>query len=151
MIKLDKRNLESLKKIIKENTMTARVGILADSPKIHKGSALTNVEIGVIHEFGTEDMPRRSFLRMPLEMKLNPTLKEKNRLETAMIAKILETKDLTPLFKRILRISQRIIQDAFDTGGFGQWKPSDFSRKKVHQTLVETSQLRRSIRGEVVK
>jgi hypothetical protein len=45
--------------------------------------------------------------------------------------------------------AEKIIQDGFTSCGFGKWKPSDMTHKKVAMTLVETQQLMESISSEV--
>jgi hypothetical protein len=47
--------------------------------------------------------------------------------------------------------AERIVADAFATGGFGLWAPSNMEHKLVQQTLVETQQLRNAIVSELKK
>lgn len=53
-----------LKSVVEMNTARARVGVLGGkAEEEHRGGDVTNAELAAIHEFGTEDIPERSFLR----------------------------------------------------------------------------------------
>jgi SOS response regulatory protein OraA/RecX len=50
-------------------------------------------------------------------------------------------------------MAEKIIQAAFESSGFGHWKPdsaSTIARKGSSRTLIDTSQLRASITSDVV-
>jgi hypothetical protein len=166
MIKMDRMKLLTIQKMIKENKAVARVGIMGSGNArgaktlkqaleiLEAGDTLTNAEIGLWHEFGTTRMKQRSFLRMPLALKLREYVRKSNALKPAMMTKCYEERSMVPLLKRIGVISRGIILEAFDTGGFGRWAPLSpytLSRKKLRQILVETQDLRNSIVFEVVK
>lgn len=53
------------KRAMDTRTLKARVGVLAGKggERTHADSDLTLVEIAAIHEFGTENIPERSFIR----------------------------------------------------------------------------------------
>jgi hypothetical protein len=117
------------------------------------GSPLTVAEIGAIHEFGKisdPSFPVRSFLRMPIAEKFFPALKSAGAFGPRAIEDVLKQKTFIPWLEKCGVVALAVIQDAFNTGGFGKWKPSDMRRKRNHQTLVETQQLRNSITYEVV-
>jgi phage gpG-like protein len=63
---------------------------------------------------------------------------------------VLKSGTFTPWLKKVAVLAEGIVADAFASGGFGKWPPSDMTHKKNHQTLVETQQLRNSITSEVV-
>lgn len=109
----------------------------------------TNVEIGVAHEFGTDKLPMRSFLRMPLIEKLNKELEKTGMFSKQELAEVVQTRTVKPWLKKVMIVAEAVVMDAFATGGFGNWKPSNMKRKKNHQTLVESQQLRNSITTEV--
>ncbi len=51
-------------------------------------------------------------------------------------------------------MAENIVQDAFDTAGFGKWQPlapGTLELKETKTILVETTQLRKSIISKVVK
>lgn len=137
--------LEAILKAIKDPPKV-KVGILGD--KNQREGDNGNAEIGRRHEFGI-GVPMRSFLRMPLNEKFQEYLNEAEPLSEDELKQVIATKSLTPLLKKMGIIGETVISDAFKTGGFGNWKKSNFKFKKVHQTLVETQQLRDSITSKV--
>ncbi len=70
-------------------------------------------------------------------------------IKTVNSTRNVQHSELNLLVKKVAVVAEGIVAEAFDTGGFGQWPPSDMTHKKVHQTLVETQQLRNSITSEV--
>lgn len=149
-IKLD--GLHALIKALKKSEKTfVKVGILGTHAGRADNSGKTNAEIGVIHEFGGAHMPQRSFLRVPITEHLNKELEKSGMFTQASLQKVISQKSLIPYLEKIGVSAEGIVSDAFKTGGFGKWKPSDMSRKKIKQTLVESQQLRNSISSEVVE
>lgn len=124
-----------------------KVGILGD--KNARRDQNSNATIGAKHEFGLDGMPIRSFLRIPIADNLQVYLEKAGAFNKAVIAKIFAEKNLLGWMKAIAVVAENIVQDAFKTGGFGKWTPSNMKYKKTHQTLVETQQLQRSITSEV--
>lgn len=151
MIEMNTQPLDKLLKILKENTLSTRVGILGAKNQRSSGAMTSNAEIGVKHEFGDplQHLPIRSFLRVPITTKLQKYLEEAGAFEKRTINKIIAQGSLEMFLKKLGAICEQIVADAFATGGFGKWKPSNMSLKKNHQTLVETQQLRNSITSEV--
>ena len=157
--KFNMKGLEELERILKTQGATVKVGILGDSgsregdggsDQEEDDDAIDNAGIGLIHEFGTENIPERSWLRMPLIEKFESKLDDAGAFNKKTIEKVIREKSSVTMFKKIGIIAEECIQEAFDTGGFGKWKPSNFSLKKNEQTLVETQQLRDSVTSEVV-
>lgn len=117
------------------------------------GRYLTNVDIGVIHEFGspTAGIPERSFLRMPVISRLGDEIK------TATLADwtaVLVHGGLVGVLRAIGQAAVNVIGAAFHSGGFGRWAPlkaATIRRKGSSDILVDTTQLRRSITFAVVQ
>ncbi len=124
------------------------VGILGGKD-VRKGEGSSNATIGAKHEFGLDGLPMRSFLRMPLSTELSNHLKTSGALDQDVLLQVMHTGKITPWLEKIAIVAETTVQDAFDTGGYGKWKPSNMTYKKVRQTLVETQQLRNSITSEV--
>lgn len=144
--------LKNLIKALKGTNLRARVGVLGkNASRKNEGSeqGLTNAEVGAAHEYGTDKLPVRSFLRMPITEQMQKAL-EKANFTADTINEAVRTGTLADLLAKIGIIGQGISLEAFDTGGFGKWKPSNMGHKKVKQTLVETHQLRDSITSDVV-
>jgi hypothetical protein len=115
-------------------------------------SELTNAEIGLKHEKGSfsENIPRRSFLEMPLVTKANALLRIKDYLwrqfETGK-------RDYRTIYKQLGYMAEVIIQRAFATRGFGTWRPNSartIEQKGSDAPLIDTAQLRRSVTSRVV-
>lgn len=153
MTKYDNEKLKAIIKVFKENKLKVKVGVFGD--KTSRQDRLNNPTIGLFHEFGTEKMPKRSFLRMPLNLKLDEYInKTKGLFNKKTINIIYEDRNLEFFLRKIGNIAERVVLDAFDTGGFGNWAPlAEYTkkRKKNNQILVETQQLRNSITNEVTK
>jgi hypothetical protein len=149
-IKLNFKGLNDFKKNLNKN-IEVRVGILSgkDDTRNDKNS---NATIGLNHEFPAYSenprLPQRSWLRMPLFDKLNV-----NKIKDSGIQKdILENKPML-FFKKLGILCENIIQEGFETGGFGKWKPlSEYTiaKKKSDQILINTAQLRKSVHSKVI-
>ena len=140
--------LAALISALKGQLPMAKVGIMgdkADRDADESGEILSNVDIGVKHEFGEDGMPIRSFLRKPIADKLQEYLIKAGAFEESAIRQIIDEKSLISFIKKFGIVGERIVADAFASGGFGEWPPSDMRFKKVQMTLVETQQLRNSI------
>lgn len=127
----------------------ARVGILGENNH-RKEEGPTNAEIGLKHEFGMDGLPVRSFLRVPLAEHLAKALDKAGGFDEETLRRVIATASARPLVEKIAIVAEGVVLEAFATTGYGKWKPSDMRFKKVHQTLVETQQLRNSITSEVV-
>ena len=148
---LEVKGLEGLLKALKARIPLARVGILAGKTVRGGGKSKepNNAQIGAIHEFGGGNSPQRSFLRVPISEQLHVRLKKSGALTEAVLKDVVRSGTVIPWLKKVAVMAEGIVADAFDTGGFGKWLPSNMKYKKNHQTLVETQQLRNSITSEV--
>jgi hypothetical protein len=132
---LNDKGLKQLIRAFKGQVPSARVGILGSKTrKIGGGEELSN-----------------AFLRMPLGMYLGTYLEQSHAFDREAIKKVIDEGSIRQYVARIGIVAEEVVQDAFDTGGFGHWKPSKMEFKSVKQTLVETQQLRNSITSEVIE
>jgi hypothetical protein len=138
-------NIDGLKKLIKDlkKPREIHVGVLDDE---------RSAKIGLKHEFGDSwaKLPMRSFLTMPIH-------KKQYQLQDVAQATLEETGDIKEVYKETAIMAKSIVDDAFETGGFGEWeKLSDMTigkkinTKNATKVLIETGQLRRSIKAKVV-
>lgn len=141
---------KQIKKLFKNRKIPkVKVGILGSGSDRDDNGELTNASIGAIHELGLGN-PVRSFLRAPLINHYSKFLKKSGFFKNGEeIRESLENSSLKPLFEKMAVVAENVVDEAFQTGGFGEWKPSDMSKKKNNQTLVESQQLRDSITSEV--
>lgn len=169
-------NLDGLNSLLKslKSEYFVRIGIIGSKAgSEHRGAKLTNAELGNIHEQPNNDgkkMPKRSFLEMPLKMKLNfkenqEVMKEiKKGFWKAFFIK----KDAKQFFAQLGAKALDIIIGAFETNGYGNWQPwsKAYERRRInkvkgkkkreqfwlnHNILTDTGQLRRSISFKVMK
>jgi len=133
--------------------LVTRVGILgADASEPHQDSDLTNAEIGVIQEFGSNsaNIPPRSFLRMPIEARQKTIVQQLGKEKTK--AKI-ESGDIKGVYNDLGIAAVNVIHGAFASGGFGSWQenaPSTVAAKGSDRPLIDTRQLQRSISHDVI-
>ena len=111
---------------------------------------ITMATLGAIHEFGSTkaNIPARSFIRMPLETKFKEELSRNKWFKQA-----LSELDITKLNNEVGLTATVVINDAFESGGFGDWaplKPETIRRKGSDGILIDTGDLRRSISYEVM-
>lgn len=152
--KINLDGLEELQKLLRKNKTKIKVGILGKQAREvlaedADNDAPDNATVGLWHEMGSETVDQRSWLRMPLIEKLYDKLSDSKALDKKTMDKVIREKSFTDFAKKIALVAEECIQEAFDTGGFGKWKPSKMRGKKVQQTLVETQQLRNSVTSEV--
>jgi hypothetical protein len=146
------KGLDQLQENLKTN-LVAKLGIFASDNARSDDGKLTNAEIGARHEFGviSEGVPRRSFLKDPIEIKRKELLATANKVIKANINK---EGGAEKIFELIGIAGEAIVQEAFESGGFGTWQPlaqSTIDAKGSEQILIETSQLRKSIISKVEK
>lgn len=148
-IKLNTKGIDDLIAAFKY-VPTIKVGVLGNKDNRTKGSE-TNASIGLKHEFGLGGMPLRSFLRMPLTEKLGDALENTRAFSRDILLKVIKDKSITEWAKKIALVAETVVQDAFDSGGFGKW-PKWKTKGYENNTgmiLVDTQQLRNSISSEV--
>jgi hypothetical protein len=147
-LEINTRGLDQFIKALKGKQPKLSIGILGDK-NARSNSKQTNAQIGAKHEYGLDGAPMRSFLRMPLTNYLQKYLDDSQLFDKNAFAEVLKQGSIAPWLILIGHVAESVVQEAFSTGGFGQWKPSDMEHKKVHLTLVETQQLRNSITSQV--
>lgn len=146
-VELNIKGLDKLLKALKGKQPKLRVGILGDVGRAGPGPS--NATIGAAHEFGTSSLPVRSFLRLPISTMLGKELESSGALDKSSVDAVIKAGSVVPWLTKIGIVAEGIVSDAFDSGGFGTWVPSDMRYKTNHQTLVETHQLRDSITSDV--
>ena len=123
---------------------TVKVGILSSSIHVYPDGE-TVAEVGAQHEYGTEDVPRRSFLRAPFYYKQEEM---ESAIETQFKSIAEKGKDSSLALNLIGVTAQTIVQDAFITQGYGEWQPNSqrtIEEKGSSQPLIDTGALRQSI------
>ena len=116
------------------------------------GGGQSIAEYGAYNEFGSiaqkDRPPKRSFIRMPLASK-------QDKIAKYVMGKMqghLEKGDIKAIFADIGIAGESVIQEAFDTRGFGSWKENaeaTVARKKSSAPLIDTGMLRAAITHRV--
>lgn len=161
-------NLDGLEDIKKQvgNTYRTRVGIIGNKAaqnhllenrgykenRTHKTSTISNSELGLIQMFGsiTNGIPPRDFLLMPLITKHREIIQA---FGSGSIRDAFARGDYKKMFVLLGIKAEEIVQNAFETGGFGQWAPNEtatINRKGSSSPLIDTGQLRRAVTSDVV-
>ncbi len=150
VVEIKTKGLDKLLKALNAKMPVARVGILGDSnARNSKDGSNSNATVGAAHEFGTSELPIRSFLRVPISEHLSKKMESSGALDKQVLKQVIAEGTVVPWLKKIATLAEGIVLEAFDTSGFGKWKPSNMDDKKNHQTLVETGQLRNAITSVV--
>lgn len=171
-------NMDGLNKLLRtlKSDYVVRVGILGSQAKAEhktkgKESGLTNAELGTIHEQPNNDgtkIPKRSFLEMPLKLKLALNDNDTKDVKKAAWKKIFIENKPKEFFTELGTKALDIVIGAFETNGYGEWVPwsKAYERRRVnkikgkkkrqefwlnHNILTDTGQLRRSISFKVIK
>lgn len=141
IIKDDFKDLDKFVRGFKDNKYVVKVGILGDKDVRSNGS---NASIGAVHEFGSisQKIPARSFLRMPLIFKSQEIISMTSKASEKAIAK----GNMKQMFKNLGIACENVVQQAFTSAGFGQWRPL---KHRSGSPLVDTGQLRRAIISKV--
>lgn len=127
------------------------VGILGDrGAQLHPDSEDTIAQIGAKHEFGSlaERIPKRSFILMPIERRQGSIKSQVQK----NLQRNLATGNVKQIYKEIGVAADGAIQEAFETGGFGQWAAlSDrtIENKGSSAILIDTGTLRKSVTSRV--
>ena len=137
-----------------------RIGIIGSQAKTqHEDTKLTNAEIGTFHEFGTDNLPRRSFLEDPLREKLNFKNSKFRKATRKEAWKQIVGKGNQRKFMQYLgQYALKVIADAFEAGGTPEWQPltERYVKQKERKglstnILTATAQMRKSISFKVME
>ena len=149
------KELEKLSDALSDKLET-KLGVLSDkNVRTEEGGEATNAYLGLIHEFGSfaKNIPPRSWLRMPIERKAkdisNFILKSKKEITEALVEG-----DAELFYEKLGIAGEAVIQEAFDSNGFGQWKANSartIKSKGSSSPLIDTGELRGSVMSKVVK
>jgi hypothetical protein len=151
-VKKDFSRFAKLRKQLEDlQTHKAQVGLFEDtaSRKPGRGQITDNPSLGWEHEIGNPmtNLPPRSFLQMPLQHHMGQVLK----FDWLRRIRMNGTKSAVKLLGVL---GEETVQEAFATGGFGQWAPlkKETIRRKGGSTriLIDSAQLRKAVSSRVV-
>jgi phage gpG-like protein len=175
-VKADFTKLENLIKCL-NSKLFCDVGILGDEKgeKTTEGKSkdISIASIGAVHEFGADievtpkmrsflhyiginlnpktkyvHIPQRSFILMPIEVNEKKITKQ---LE-ARFPLLVNEKTAVKFLQEVGIACEGVIQEAFDTAGFGNWQPLHpvtIANKEGEGILKDQGDLRRTITSKV--
>lgn len=149
-IETDFSGLEKLLKQLKTNFFVD-IGILGEKGG-NREDGITVAGIGAVHEFGSLDgkIPKRSFIAMPLNAKKS-YIEEKAKKS---FDRNFGSANVQQIFTDIGIAGESAIQEAFETGGFGSWKPLSpmtIDAKGSDSILIDIGELRKAQTSKVGK
>lgn len=102
------------------------------------GGGATIMQIGAQHEYGTEKMPSRSFLRMPFDLKRDDI----DRYIGQQFKAVLEGKrSANDAMELVGIMATNISKEAFRTNGYGQWADLSPLTKAIKAEAGKTTPL----------
>lgn len=148
---------KQLSNMEKAKSLSVKVGLPAGESATSKaytsdgqGPAPTVIEVGVWHEYGTQNIPQRSFLRGPLNAKSGELDKV---LQTQFNLVLEKGMEVEKALGRVGLAARNISVGAFRTRGYGVWKDISQATKEAKGSsgvLIDTGLLRSSITWVVV-
>lgn len=146
------RSIAQVEAMKRAKSAVVKVGLPAGEASTSKAyksdgdkAAPTVLEVGIWHEYGTQHVPMRSFLRGPFEEKRS----EIARAIDVQFNLVLEHGlDIEVGLGRIGLTAVNISRGAFKTQGYGAWpdiKQATKDAKGSDQVLIDTGLLRNSI------
>lgn len=113
-----------------------------------------NPSLAAKHEFGV-GVPRRSMLRVPLHLHGDKVLKDARADVRATLKDLGRDSHRTAarLLARVGVGAENLVQEAFETEGFGTWKPNaplTVALKGSDAPLIDTGEMRRAVDSRAV-
>lgn len=154
-VRVNLKALDALRELF-DGSKEVRVGIMgSDAARPVGDGEINNAGLGMVHEFGsvTNNIPSRSFLRMPVERSepfiVKAVVSAKNKIEEGI-----EGGNADAAYDILGIAAENAVQEAFATGGYGKWaanKPATIKRKGSSAPLIDSGEMRRSVTSKVVK
>lgn len=150
---IELNGLAQLTKALKsKNPPHIEVGIISKNNRTDSKSG--NAEIGAAHEYGAPaiNLPSRSFLRMSMRDHLQEEMESSGLIGENELKAVIEKGTIRPWLNQVAKIAKRTVLKAFDTEGWGTWKPwadPDYTNNTM-MILQDTQQLRDAQDAQVV-
>lgn len=142
-----KKALESFKELSKKPSV--KIGVLEKSGE-HKNlgseEPLTVVEVATFNEFGTETIPERSFIRSTVDQNFEDYVEKSKTLQNKVVMQELDVKKALSILGEQI---QSDIVNAINTGIEPENSPTTIAIKGSSKPLVDSGQLKQSIRYQV--
>jgi len=142
----DRGLLAMRRRLAEAGRRVVKVGIFgAAASADHDG--LSNVDVASFHEFGTENIPQRSFIRATVDQNRQSISKTQGQVARGILkGRISETRGLGLIGAQVQGMIQKAISDRIPP----PLKAATIAAKGSSVPLIDTGQLRQSIAWEVV-
>ena len=138
--------------------LKVRVGVLNDAPK-KEGTrtgkrgrqiqqAATLAEVAAAHEFGTDKIPQRSFIRATVDLRASEIRAMQEKLAGQVLSGAISPETA---MERLGIFTQGLIQARIAEGIDPPLKPATIARKGSSKQLVDSGQLRSSITYQITE
>lgn len=143
----DDRIWEKMRRTFNTGGARVLVGIQGKDAQIDR-EGLTNVALGMIHEFGTIDgnIPERSFIRATIDTHIDKYFKVTAKLSAKVVVGDMTEKKALDILGQLV-VSD--IQSFIEAGIAPALKPETIARKGSSVPLIDTGVLKNSITSEV--
>lgn len=134
--------LETFKEVATKPSV--KIGVL-ESAGDH-GEGLTVADVATMMEFGTETAPERSYIRSTVDQKFNIYLEKSKQLQAKVILQALSVGKALSVLGELI---QSDIIKTINSGVEPENDPKTIARKGSSKTLIDSGQLKQSIRYQV--
>jgi hypothetical protein len=162
-INIDDKMLDNIRDVLQSKEFV-KIGVLGKS-QVREGAGPSNVELAVTHEFGKDNIPQRSFLRLTANTAHDKFQSFVDSSAMGIFKGIIENR-----WQNILDLFGakwvEFVHDTFEAQGYGEWpplsiitllrrkNPKKLGLKKLREStkmLQDTGALLRSVTHEVIK
>lgn len=141
--------LRSAARAVRNGNNYAKVGVLGDGKKsARRGSSLTNVDLALIQEYGTQAIPARSFIASTFESKKPELILLMTRLVPNIYAGTMTVDQMLEIVGAKLAAEMK---NTIREGIAPPLSPVTIEKKGSALPLVDTGQLINSLTWQVVK
>ena len=141
------RRVKRLVKDLKDGKAYTKIGVVGDKAGQREEGGLTNAQLAMYQEFGTENIPARSFINKPFANNKGKYL----RALAELLPKVLEgTMPVSKALNLVGLAGEKDMRDAIRDGIPPPLAPATIAAKGSSKPLIDTGQLLRSISHLVV-
>lgn len=143
------RGLKALMKRFKSQAVGVTVGVHEAEGAASHGDEVTNLDVALFHEFGTEDIPERSFIRAWSDENEAANRERLSKIGEALVKG--KVPDLETGLARFGVLAVADVQKRMVAGIPPELSPVTIARKGSSTPLIDTGQLKSSISFQVKK
>lgn len=125
------------------------LGLLKEKAAVKYPDGTSLMQVGAAHEFGYGSFPLRSWLKVPLQLRLTEI---NQAIKTQLEQVLLGRQSVSNGLGIVGIVGENIVKGAFTTKGYGTWPDISETTKRIKgssQVLIDSSILRNSIESKV--